>query len=259
MSTINTNYFNYSSPLFSSMTRGNSTASSTSNLLGDYMAIRSGSYKKLLKAYYAKVGNADKKTSTSSKKDTVVQTETKELSTAKADATSLKSAADKLTARGLYTKVAKTVKDEKTGAETTTMDYDREAIVSTVKSFAESYNKTLDSAAKQDNTLILRKAAYMTKSTAASKRTLSEIGITIGMDNKLSVDTDKLKKADVNDVRALFEGSNSYAGSVSKRASDIATMAEQLIKNAAKNNASTYTNRGKYTALSTGDLYDTIF
>ncbi|MBQ9120631.1 MAG: flagellar filament capping protein FliD [Lachnospiraceae bacterium] len=258
MSTINTNYFNYTSSMFSSFSVNSSNGSNaSSSLLGDYMSIRNGSYKKLLTAYYAKQKAEGKENSSSTEKQN--DTQKALLSTAKTDATALKNAADKLTSRSLYTKVTKTTKDETTGETTTTTDYDRDAITKAVKAFAESYNKTLDSAAEQDNLTILRKAAYMTKSTAANRGNLSEIGVTVGQDNKLTVDEEKLKKADIYMVKSLFEGSYSYAGNASKRAGDIASMAEQLIKNASKSNASTYTSSGKYSAASTGDLYDAAF
>lgn len=44
------NLFNYNSSLFSGMS---SNSSGMSSMLGDYMAIRNGSYGKLLKAYYS--------------------------------------------------------------------------------------------------------------------------------------------------------------------------------------------------------------
>ena len=106
----------------------------------------------------------------------------------------------------------------------------------------------------------MRKAAMMTKNTAANRNMLSRVGITIGKDNKLSVDEEKLKKANINDLKSLFGGSySSYVSSIGQRASDIQKVSEQMIKSATNSNASTYTRRGSYSSLATGGIYDSFF
>lgn len=256
MSTINGSYFNYSSPFFSGSSMG------SGGLLGDYLSIRNGSYKKLLKAYYAKQNNSEEKTNSSTNKtkeyDKTVSKELKQLQT---DSSALKTATEAFTKKGskLFDQVTTTTKDEQ-GNETTTKDYDWKAITSAVKSFADAYNKTLDSASEQDNVAVLRKAAMMTKNTAANRNMLSRVGITIGKDNKLSVDEEKLKKANINDLKSLFGGSySSYVSSIGQRASDIQKVSEQMIKSATNSNASTYTRRGSYSSLATGGIYDSFF
>lgn len=253
MSAIGSGYFNYSSPSYSSF----SGVSGNTGLLGDYMSIRSGSYKKLLKAYYAQEKNTV--SSSGQNKEAMQSSEVKAVSAAKSDASSLKKATDALSDRRLYAKVTKTEKDEKTGETTTTTDYDRDAIVSAVKDFAKAYNSTLDSVTNQDNLSILRKTSYMTKSTGVNKNSLASVGITIGADNKLSVDEDKVKSADISALKSLFSGADSYAAGVGKRASDINSLAEQAIKRAGRGNANIYTNSGNYSGLSTGDLFNTLF
>ena len=258
MSGINGSYFNYSSSLFSSA----SSSSSSSSILGDYMSLKNGSYKKLLKAYYAKQNDDTAGSNKTSGKTNVSKAETAALDSIKTDSSSLKNAVDALTKKnsGLFEKVSKTVKDEQ-GNETTTKDYDWDKITTAVKAFADSYNKTLDSVSVQenDNVFILRKTAMMAKTTATNKNLLNRVGITVGADNKLTVDEDKLKSADVNDLKTLFGGYGSYASGIGQRASDITKVSEQLIKSANNANASTYTNSGNYSALSTGSLYDSLF
>ncbi|MDE7298862.1 MAG: hypothetical protein K2N94_08530 [Lachnospiraceae bacterium] len=256
MSTIGGNYFNYSSPFFS-----NSSGGGMSSVLGDYMSLRNGSYKKLLRSYYAKQNKESDSSKKTGNNNTADKTVSKELKQIKTDSSALKTAADTLTNKNskLFEKVTKTVKDEN-GNETTTKDYDWDAITSAVKSFTSAYNSTLDSAANQDNVFVLRKAAMMTKSTQVNKNLLNRVGITIGKDNKLTVDEEKLKKADMNDLKSLFSGSyGSYAANIGQRAADIEKVTEQMIKNAAKSNASTYTRNGSYSSLATGGIYDSFF
>lgn len=253
---IGGNYFNYSSPFFS-----NSSMGGTSSLLSDYMSLKNGSYKKLLRAYYAKQNSESDSSTNKTGNKTANKGVSKELKDMQSDSSALKTAADALTKKNsnLFEQVTKTVKDEN-GKETTTKDYDWDAITSAVKSFTSAYNNTLDSAADQDNVFVLRKAAMMTKTTQANKNMLSRVGITIGKDNKLTVDEEKLKKADISDLKSLFSGSyGSYASSIGQRASDIEKVTEQMIKNAARANASTYTRNGSYSSLATGGIYDSFF
>ena len=106
-----------------------------SNLYADYNAIRNGSYRKLLKAYYGQDSSAKSRVQdVVSKKKT--NAENKELTEAKADATELKDSASALSASGsksLFNKKEIKTKDEN-GKEITTMGYDREAIEKAVTS-----------------------------------------------------------------------------------------------------------------------------
>lgn len=233
-------------------------SSSTSSLLGDWMAIKNGSYKRLMKAYYAK-----EKTSSDSKTDSTTKTNKdktapKELTNLKSDASSLKSAANAVSKKSLFEKVTKTTKDEN-GEEVTVKDYDRDAIYNAVKAFADAYNDTLDSATKQDNVAVLKKVANMTKTTATNQNSLKDVGITIGKDNKLIVNEEKLKSADIGTLKTLFSGYGSYASSMGQKASDLVTMSDQLIKTASKGNASLYTNSGNYSLYSNSNAFDKFF
>lgn len=252
MSTINSSgFFNFNNSMLG-------TSSAGSNLLGDWMSIRNGSYKRLLKAYYANEKSSSKTNSSSSKDNKVESAEVKKLNTVKSDASSLKTAANALNNKDLFEKVTKVTKDEN-GEDVTTTDYDRDAIYSAVKNFVDAYNSTLDSASSQDNLTILRKAATMTKSTSVNQNTLRDVGITIGKDNKLSVNEEKLKNADIGTLKTLFSGYGSFASNVANKASDIATMADQLAKSASRSNASLYTNSGNYSSYSSSNAFDKFF
>ena len=141
------NYFNYSSTLFSSFS-GNTGSTYT---LGDYNMIRSGAYKKLLRAYYDKLGKEETSIKDSiNKKDpasTTAAEKTEKLNTINQNSTALKDTALKLAAKGkdsLFEMKDLQEKDEN-GNTITKRDYDYDTIVKTVKSFADSYNATLNS------------------------------------------------------------------------------------------------------------------
>lgn len=230
--------------------------SNISSLTADYNSIRNGSYKKLLKAYYGQ-DSASK-----SRVDDVVNKKTnaqdKELKEAKAEATDLQESAAALTATGsksLFTKKEITTKDEN-GKETKTMDYDRDAIEKAVTSFVNDYNDAVTAGSKVSSPNILRKTLQLTQMTNANKRLLSDVGIDVSSNNKLSVDKDTLKKADINKLKSLFEGRNSYAGSVSDKASQISQAA---VTESSKSN-SLYTNSGSYySRQNNSSLFDSFF
>lgn len=249
------NYFGISS-IFGTSNNSTSWMGGISGLYSDYNSIRNGSYYKLLKAYYSEGS------STKYKADDVVSkktnTEKKELTQVKADAAELKDSAKALTAKGtnsLFTKKELSSRDEN-GNETTTLDYDREAIEKAVTAFAENYNATIKSGSDVSSTSILRKTLQLTQNTAANKKMLSDVGINITEGNKLSVDKDTLQKADMNKLKVLFEGADSYAGRISDKASQIAAAA---VSEAAKTN-SLYTNSGNYYKQQNySNLFDSLY
>ncbi len=52
----------------------------------------------------------------------------------------------------------------------------------------------------------------MTGMTDKTSHLLSKIGITIGKGNKLELDEDALKKADISSLKTIFTGYNSFVG-----------------------------------------------
>lgn len=243
MSSVNTNY----TDVFSSMGFGNTQqANNTGFSLTDYMSIKSGTYGKLLKAYYKKQ-DAD---------DAVDETEKKQLTVMKNSADNLRNAALDLMDEDLFEKKKIKVKDEKTGEETEKEDYDWDAITKAVKAFADSYNSVIGSAGESDNTGVLRIGTWLTSLTESNSNLLAKVGITVGSDNTLKVDEDALKKADISTLKLLFQGVNSYADKVVRKASQMASAATQVVNKS----GSAYKSNADYDQLSsTGYLYDQTF
>ena len=202
-------------------------SNSGSNPLGDYALIKSGVYKKLLNAYYEKNGTTDKTTKT--------------LTTVKSAAEDLKDSVEELGKSSLY----KTTGVDKDGNYT----YDRDAITKAVKKYVTDYNSYMESAGDAESLGVLSKTLNIQKATATNKGLLKSIGITIGKDNKLVVDEEKLNNASISDLTSLFKGSGSYGDSVSKKANEV----YKLANNTAMSNthASSYTFNGTYSTMGT--------
>ena len=85
---------------------------------------------------------------------------------------------------------------------------------------------------------VLRNAVWMTGTAESNGKVLSQVGITIGKGNKLELDEEELKKADINTLRILFTGHNSFIDKVSTKANSISC--------AAARSSSTYKSNGTY-------------
>ncbi len=237
MSSINfndyTNYANYDSGYdFSSLMGG--TANSSGNLLSDYASIKNGSYGKLMKAYYAKQDAENAAASGDSKQ---------KLTLMRSSADSLKKSADALNNSSLWEKKKIKKKDEKTGEETEVEDYDWNAITKAVKSFIADYNAVVGQAGDSDTKNVLRNAAWMTGITDSTEKLLAKVGITIGKGNKLELDEEALKEANITTLKSLFTGSGSFADKISQKAGSLSIVAANA---AAKVKGTTYTSKGGY-------------
>lgn len=175
----------------------------------DYNSIRNGSYKKLVKAYYAESDTSNKASSTTKKKNT--DTDTTGLTKMKKEADSLKKSADSLSDSDMW--------------KMTNGSYDTDKIVSAVKDFAEDYNSVIEQSKKVDNKNVSQYTSYMTSLGNTLSGSLSKIGISFETNGKMSVDEDTLKNADSKNLKSLLSGTNSYAGQVAQKASNISSSA----------------------------------
>lgn len=182
--------------------------------LGDYAAIKNGSYKKLLKAYYAKQD---------AEKSAISSESMKNSSLVKSSADALKKSANALNNEALWEKKE---------------DYDWDAITKAVKSFVDDYNSLVKLAGNSDSKDVLRNAVWMTGMTEANDNLLSKAGITVGKGNQMELNEDVLKKVDIRTLKTLFTGHNSLAGKIATKANSIS--------NAAARTSGTYKSNGTY-------------
>ncbi len=220
------------STLFSSL--GNESSRTTS-LLSDYASIRNGSYYKLLKAYYSQTSDSEKTTaSTLTNKLTTDNAAWKEVAS---DISSLKSSAGTL------------IKEEYT-------EKNRSSLEKEISSFVENYNAVLDSSADVNSSSLSKKAEWMTRISSNNSASLEKIGITINSDKTLSLDSDTLSNASLDDLKSVFSGSYSYAGQVNSAAT---LMAQVASSGGASSTASLYTSSGTYSNLSVSSMYNMFF
>lgn len=209
---------------------GLSVSSDSSSFdLSDYAAIKNGSYGKLLKAYYAQQEAGSESGDT-----------TQKLTLMSSTASALSQSAKALMEDSLWEKKTTKTTDETTGEEKETTDYDWDAIVKAVKAFVEDYNDTIEEAGESSTTGVLRNASWMTGITSSNANLLAKVGITVGAGNKLELDEDALREADISTLKTLFSGQNSCASQIQQKADSIS--------NAAARAGGTYTSSGTYTS-----------
>lgn len=239
---------------FSNMPAATTSSSSTNspfsgliNSLSDYGLMRSGSYTKLMKAYYSNLteSNADKATDATSS-----------LVLSKSDAKALKIATNALN-ESSFEKVTKTTKDED-GNETTKKDYDWDNLYKNASEFVKSYNEVVNSVSELNSSTILKTAVRMVNQTASSSDILKDIGITINKDNTLSIDENTFKSADINKIKTVFKGQNSYASKVGVKATAIYNLSANAALTQTTGGNRTYTQAGNYTDITTSTLYDSL-
>lgn len=240
--------------LFTSMSsnRLNNVSNSlfaSTDLLGinymDYSSIKSGSYHKLLSAYYSLDDDKKSETQTVTKKKDNLTTSAStdsvsKLASIEKDAEKMKDAADALLTQGtksLFKQVS--VTDDKGNI---TKEYDTEGIYKAVKAFTDQYNSLVTTAGSSRVSRIASSAASMYNYTSQNEKLLASVGITLDEDKRtVSIDEEAFRKADMSTVKSLFNGTGSYAYQVSVKAS----MIDYYAQNEASK-ANTYSSSGKY-------------
>ena len=222
-------YNQNASSFLSGLNINTSTSATSPFSVSDYAMLRNGSYKKLVKAYYAK----QKAENAAAGKDSHAK-----LTSMASNAGTLTKAAQNLMKDSLWQKKQKTTMNEEAGEETVTEEYDWDSIGKAVKSFVDSYNRTLDGAAESNTKDVLRSATWMIKTTEVNEDLLNKVGISVGANNKLEVDEDKLKSSDIKTLKTLFTGYNSFASKMSDKG--------RSITNAAARGGGSYNSQGRY-------------
>ncbi|MBO5351888.1 MAG: hypothetical protein J6A77_01185 [Lachnospiraceae bacterium] len=232
--TIDTSYLNkytmtdYTS-LFNSMPKTDeSSGGGLTNLATEFQSIRSGSYGKLLSAYYKKMNEGDA--------TEAIQKETTNRKLVGGNASSLKSAAKTLSK----------------------MDFSKateEESLKAVKDFVSSYNSVVDTVDDVNSTSILRNGVWMTNIMKKSAGLLNELGITIGENNQLKLDETKWKEASKTTKGALFNGRQGLAEKMIYKANQLTNSSAEK----ASYTASAYKDNGNYTKVNAKSMYEDLF
>ena len=216
--------------LFNSLPKtSESSGGGLTNLATEFNSIRSGSYGKLLSAYYKKMNSGDSATE-------AIQKENENRKLVGGNASSLKSAA-------------------KTLSKMNFAEASEEDSLKAIKDFVSSYNSVIDTADDVNSKGILRNAVWMTNITKKSAGLLNELGISIGKDNKLTLDETKWASANTSTKTALFNGRQGFAEKMIYKASQMTNSSAEK----ASFTASAYKDNGDYTKVNAQSMYEDLF
>ena len=211
------------STLFSSLGSGSGNRMNqtgvNAQLYGQYAAIKSGSYYKLSKAYYGKQDTTD-----GAKTKVEQKTSDLNLKNTKAATDDLKVSTQTLLTKGSDSDFSKEEMKQTDGS--TKVDYNRDQILKGVESFLKDYNELVDTVKDSKSTKILTPAASMTSLTKEMETQLKDIGITISKENHLVLNKDSFLKADVTNMKSLFQGAGSYGYQIQSKAFSIGIAAQ---------------------------------
>ena len=250
---INLNVRNDYSYLFNSLSSSNNSSSNLFSSINftDYASIKNGSYGKLLKAYYAESNESTSKTDTLSNitnpqyfyenKSTKAEEENR-----KQNLTDIEKTAKEVTSSAVALM--------ERGGKSVFKNNNMEEVYSAVSEFTKDYNALMDKVEKSDSKEVKNAVGKLTDVLEGYESQLKDMGITIGKDNKLAVDKDTFLKADMEDVKELFNGQSSLSYLASTRATSLSNVAYNQ-----SNTANLYTMKGIYAPQSTGSIINGYF
>ncbi len=190
------------------------------NFLSDYASIKSGSYAKLMKAYYGTGQNSGTAaTSTKSSSGNILDKILEEKKNPKVSKDVQKANANLTTGLSNLKNSVLALQNDKTYTNTENGQSAVDKVVSAMKTYVSDYNNVVSAAKGSTLTSKTAYVANMMSNTAANADNLSEIGVTVNANGTLEINEAKLKAADLSKVQELFSTKNimSYGSTIASR------------------------------------------
>ncbi len=146
-------------------------------------------------------------------------------------------AADKLTGTGEHSLFA----EAKASGE-------KDKLYNGVKNFVDSYNATLSETEKNASPLQMYYGQMLQEAAGADSKALENLGITVGKDGKMSIDSGKFNSASIEEIEKTFGETGTLTQKVSFVAGRISDYAQA-------NTQSTYSQYNSYGNMDFGGLY----
>ena len=201
--------------------------SGLAGMLGDYSAIRSGSYGKLMKSYYGEQSSSISRGSSSSRSKNVLDEIIEERRNPK-ESKEVSAANSKLyTSVSTFKNALGTLQSENTYKDTENGLDARSKVENALKSYVSAYNDAVTTAKKSTNMNMTSNVAGAMGATKESVETLGELGITMNHDGTLAFDVKKFKTIELSTVKDAFDGNAalSYGSKIASRLNRIADSA----------------------------------
>ncbi len=201
--------------------------SGLAGMLGDYSAIRSGSYGKLMKSYYGEQSSSISRGSSSSRSKNVLDEIIEERRNPK-ESKEVSAANSKLsTSVSTFKNALGTLQSENTYKATQNGLDARSKVENALKSYVSAYNDAVTTAKKSTNMNMTSNVAGAMGATKESVEALGELGITMNHDGTLAFDVKKFKTIELSTIKDAFDGNAalSYGSKIASRLNRIADSA----------------------------------
>lgn len=211
---------------YSGLFQSLSSSNGSSNFLADYASLKSGSYGRLMKAYYGTTVNSSSTSSgTGTRTSNVLDKILEERKNPKVSEEVQEANANLTTGISNLKKTVASLQNDSTYTATQnaqTGQVSQSAVdktVSAMKDYVAQYNDVVNASKKSTMTNKTGYIANIMSSTAANADKLKEIGVTINTDGTLMLNEKKLRETDVTKVQDLFSSKDlmSYGSTVASR------------------------------------------
>lgn len=113
--------------------------------------------------------------------------------------------------------------------DTESKDFSMDTLVSKISNFTNAYNNMLTNIGKVGKTVESEYSPELSSILSHFEEDLSAVGITVGSDGKLVVDTDKMKEADVSKLKELFGKDAEFAKALRAEVTDLNEVVSQAV------------------------------
>lgn len=112
---------------------------------------------------------------------------------------------------------------------TDSSNYSKDKVDETVSSFVSAYNTLVSNMSSVGNTIENTYKKKLDELVSENKEQLAAVGITVEADGKLKVDSDKLKSADVSELKKIFGSDSDFIKTVKEQAQSVNNVVSQAL------------------------------
>lgn len=112
---------------------------------------------------------------------------------------------------------------------TDSKDYSSDSTYDAIANFVSSYNTLLSKIDSVGSTIKNTYGTKLNDLTDKNKEALEVIGITVESDGKLKIDSDKLKQADISEVKKIFGSDSEFIKGVKEQSEEVNNIVSQAL------------------------------
>ena len=112
---------------------------------------------------------------------------------------------------------------------TDSKDYSSDSTYDAIANFVSSYNTLLSKIDSVESTIKNTYGTKLNDLTDKNKEALEAIGITVESDGKLKIDSDKLKQADISEVKKIFGSDSEFIKGVKEQSEEVNNIVSQAL------------------------------